>query len=443
MSSDLLTSDLSPLSNDDLYAVVESFVRAQPSEGWQVEYTVQWEPSALKDVAALANTFGGVLIVGVKKEKTDPIATLVGVASDSEYKTGIASSIATNLVPIPPYSIFECVMPEVPSKRVCVVRVRESRVLHLITSKDSAYQRKPVFVRNEDVSEPASASQLRWLIERQQNAPTLGTRVSERGSNLRHVMLVGSGYQRPDDGDWNYSARQTSTTFLKLGMIAMDAPPIWLEESHERWLESTVSRVYPGFSGVLSSGAAVQAEVRGADFYERAVYHKNLNYESKWRVTRDGDIGHATQMTCGSVGPKGEWSVVDLATYIVLFMRLATAWWAFNSYFGNGHLFAQLNVPGLEVLRHPKDGYFIMGFDAAASPRPSIHKPSLEKHAIRCAVQPSSGTAIAECDVSCFGDESSRVTVVSSILNQLLRSLGHGADLKALRDHVDRLLQKD
>jgi hypothetical protein len=117
------TDDLAVLDNDDLYAAVEELTKAQPSEGWRLDYTEQWDDSALKNIAAFAHSFGGLLIVGVRKAKVDPAPKLVGVASTVEYKTRIASAIAANISPVPVYSIFECHMPGTPTQKVCVVRV--------------------------------------------------------------------------------------------------------------------------------------------------------------------------------------------------------------------------------------------------------------------------------------------------------------------------------
>src|SRR5260370_30066814 len=146
MSINLFTDDLSGLQNDELFTAIADFAKAQPIEGWRHDYTEKWEDPALKNIAAFANTFGGLLIIGVRKGKKDVTCELLGVESDSEYKTRIASAIAANISPVPSYSIFECHKPDAPNRRFCVIRVREGKLLHLITKKDFS----PVYVRNED-----------------------------------------------------------------------------------------------------------------------------------------------------------------------------------------------------------------------------------------------------------------------------------------------------
>jgi predicted HTH transcriptional regulator len=88
---------------------------AQPNESNRDDYKTIWSNDAIKDAAAFANTFGGILIIGVEKNKKDNQAKPVGVASSSALTTGIASAIATNISPTPPYDIAECHEPEEPS----------------------------------------------------------------------------------------------------------------------------------------------------------------------------------------------------------------------------------------------------------------------------------------------------------------------------------------
>jgi len=103
MRTNLFTDDLSGLTNDELFAAIVHFATAQPVEGWRHDYTEKWEEAGLKNIAAFANTFGGLLVVGVKKGKQDVACEFPGVETDSEYKTRIASAIAANISPVPSY----------------------------------------------------------------------------------------------------------------------------------------------------------------------------------------------------------------------------------------------------------------------------------------------------------------------------------------------------
>lgn len=432
MPIDLFTDSLDAVDNDQLFAAVKEFAETQAIEGWRHDYTVQWEESALKDIAAFANTFGGLLIVGVKKGKKDAACELVGVESDSEYKTRIASSIAANISPVPSYNVFECHKPGVPTKKFCVVRIRERKHLHLITKKNF----DPVYVRNEDEARPADAAQLRRLIDRERDMPALAERTNARANQLLDALKVNLGYQDKDSDKWFFSPRQPSPTFLKLAIIPAEAMVIELDKSYEDRVDNLIAGLYPRVRDAVRRDIANQAEDRGADFYEYVWYHKNLDYEGRWRVTGTADIGHATQMLMMQ-DVRVVWSAVDLARYVVLFTRLAMKWWESIGYFGDGRLHAELSVPAL-VLRD-SSGNYTQAFDPTSS-REVPARTSIVSHAIFAPAAPRT-RASAEIAVNYFSGNADRLRITTSVLNQLLRSLGYGVLWTALQNSIQALVE--
>src|SRR5690242_1127779 len=101
MTIDLFTADLDALDNAGKFQAVTEFCANRSSEGWRLDYAESWDDRALEKVASFANTFGGLLIIGVRKGKNDPEPIPVGAKSPTELKTRIASSIAANLSPVP------------------------------------------------------------------------------------------------------------------------------------------------------------------------------------------------------------------------------------------------------------------------------------------------------------------------------------------------------
>jgi len=440
MSISLFTDDLSGLQNDELFAVIADFAKAQPIEGWRHDYTEKWEDTALKNIAAFANTFGGLLIIGVKKGKKDVTCELLGVESDSEYKTRIASAIAANISPVPPYNIFECHKPDAPNRRFCVIRVREGKLIHLITKKDFS----PVYVRNEDESRIADASQLRRLIDREREMPVLSDRINAGAIQLRDSLLINSGYQNPDLNTWQLSTHQQSQTHLRLEIIPTETLLMELEKMHEDRLWKLIAEFYPRIGDTVSNGVAKQAENRGADFYEYVYYHKKLDYEIRWRITGTGAIGYAAQMHYQSEVAQKVWSVVDVANYVILFVKLSLKWWEAVGYFGEGRLFVQLNIPGLNVLRHPDHGYCIQGFDpTVSSGGPLRFREPLDIRSDAIQFSASGGNAAnAQTGFNYFSAIEDLPRLATSIVNQLLRSLGHGADWDLLKNSIEYMAHR-
>jgi hypothetical protein len=435
MATDLFGDDLSTLSNDELYVAIQELTRGQPNEGWRLDYTEQWDDSALKNIAAFAHSFGGLLIIGVRKSKGDIDPEMLGTESSFEYKTRIASAIAANLSPVPSYSIFECHKPGTPTKKFCVVRVRESKVLHLVTKKEL----QPVYVRNEDEARPANAEQLRMLIDREREAPSLSQDLDRRATDLQVSKAVRFGYKDQDSDAWHLSSAQYSQTFLKLEMIPTESIRLELERSHETEILRLVSDLYSRVPDTIRTGVAIQAEIRTGRSYEYLWYHKKLDYEGRWRIMSAGEIGHATQVKHQPGGPEQcEWSVVDVAQYIILFLRLSMKWWESIGYFAGGYLYAQLNVPGLTLLRSPH-GYFIGAFDALYRPGPVVYRPSVRKDAILSSPSPGTG-ADAVVNVDYFTANQKLPRLTTSVLNQLLRPLGFAVVWDLLQGNVETLV---
>jgi predicted HTH transcriptional regulator len=173
MTLDLYRDDLNRPSGTELYSAIEAFCRIseiidnRPQEGFLLDFKQEWSEKTLRTVASFANTFGGLLFVGISEENAKP-KEIIGIQSNCEIKTQIASSIASNISPTPPYDIAECSSPGEPAKRLCIVRVRKSAQLHLLTKKNE----QPVYVRNADESRPAQAAELRALIEQRSGLAT-------------------------------------------------------------------------------------------------------------------------------------------------------------------------------------------------------------------------------------------------------------------------------
>src|ERR1700722_1638823 len=436
MSPDLFTGDLDALQNDELFNEIAQFAEAQPVEGWRHDYTERWDDSALKNVVAFANTFGGVLIVGVRKGAKDVVCELQGVESDSEYKTRIASAIGANISPVPSYDVFECTRPTASNMRFCVVRIRNSRQLYMLTKKGF----QPVYVRNEDQTLVANAEQLRSLISRERDAPVLSQNIQQRVLGLRDGMTINRGYQDTESENWYRSPRTPSETFLKLQLIGVDMVPFELDIIHEDNLWKLIATLFPRFYNNVRDGNSMRADEHHADYYDCKTYHKKLDYETSWRITARGDVGFATQMR-DHHGPKDCWSVVDLALYIILFLKMSMKWWESLKYFGEGYVYVQLALNGLAVKQHPTIGSYVLAMDPTWTPMPELLRPQFGKDAISLDPNPRNNAG-AQIAITYFSATQNLVDIVSSILNQVLRSVGHVVDKRLLKVTLTSMINK-
>ena len=162
---DFYKDDLTAPEDKDLYMAIEVFTRIslpqneRTQEGYLLDFKAAWSDTALKAVAAFANTFGGILVLGVS-DKEGRADEIVGIPSQRhELKTRIASMIASNISPTPPYEIRDVAFTDGSGRHLCIVRVRKSNSLYLFTKGQS-----PVYVRNEDQSVPANSARLQALL---------------------------------------------------------------------------------------------------------------------------------------------------------------------------------------------------------------------------------------------------------------------------------------
>lgn len=284
---------------------------------------------------------------------------------------------------------------------------------------------------DEDETRPANAADLRSQIERETRWREGSEKAFARVDALRK-MPVWQEYGSHDPIEWFRSPRQASSSFLKLQLLPREPVQLEMETPHEDRLKSLIRQIYPRVVETLGK-VAVDAESRGADFYEYAWYHYGIDFEMKWRTTAEGDTAHTTQIRkAGGTDNVFGWSIVDLAVDLVLFLKLSMEWWRLMDYYGDGRLYAQLNVQGLQLAR-AGDGSFVRIFDPTL--KIGSGKPL---HIQSGAVLVSTGAASAS--VETYIDYSQGTTrlvqTVTAMLNRLLRSLGHRVTLNELEKDI-------
>lgn len=421
-TTDLFTDELRTLNNDQRYSAIAAFAQAQPIESNRHDFKLIWTNDALKDVAAFANTFGGILIVGVEKGQKDVEPRLAGVPTNAELTTGIASSIATNISPTPSYDIVECSKPGESNLRFCIVRVRNDFRLYLVTKKDLS----PAWTRNADQTVRADAAQLRSMIdrERQQATNQSESLLYQRAQVLLTSMPIACSYQ-----NWPTGQRTASGTYLKLALIPSEGKHLSLDGHDEKNFVRLIYGNYRRVQSTLSgSQPAVDTEHRSADYYEYRWYHKNLDYEGRWRMTNALEVAHATQ-----IKEDQAWSVMDVVSYVALLLKIGAQWWKALNYFGSGVLLAELVVEDVPI-RRGRSGQFPglfnpVGGDFAISPN------SLTLH------EQQSPRSLANIGVDFSRMREGLPSAVTELMNGLLRSLGHSMLKSDFEDDMRKIFR--
>jgi hypothetical protein len=148
--------------NDITWASVEEFCRGQVPEGTTVDYKQDWPGGLEKDIAALANTLGGLLIIGVACDAQErPIVPIAGMAVEERLELRVYNVCQD--------AIFPPVIPEVRAclnadgtRAVIVIRVPMSRLVHAVERKTRVYVRTG---NRNSHTELADLDRIQWLLD--------------------------------------------------------------------------------------------------------------------------------------------------------------------------------------------------------------------------------------------------------------------------------------
>lgn len=440
---DLYKDDLAAPEDKDLYTAIELFTRMgspQPErtqEGYLLDFKAIWNDTALKAVAAFANTFGGLLLIGVS-DKDGRADEIVGVPSQRhELKTRIASSIASNISPTPSYDIRDVAFPDGSGRHLCIVRVRKGSNLFLLTKKGES----PVYMRNENESIPADAARLQAL---------LATRVQARAATgeLEYSQSVFSQFlfvtqeSAPSPGQQivpgSPPQRSRSGTFLQIQLMPEEPQVVRLDLAIEQELRLIVLKSYPELADNVHDpsphiGASLE-DFRLRDWYQLNYRETLRDHEMGWGIDSSGSVYFVTQVRC-KLQEKGQeaevWSLGDLITNLDCTIEAAHRFWNYLNYPGEAHVLAELRVEPLPLLER------VGGFQAAysscfyekGSPRKRAKVLTADR-LTRSVKHGARGTAAV--DITYATRHSSRPEAVAVLANQLLRDLGYSARLDDL-----------
>jgi len=277
----------------------------------------------------------------------------------------------------------------------------------------------------EKVLDQAIRSALEGIPEREGQATERTNEILlERATTVVEEMIIGHSYTA-ELQNWTAGNWKRSDTYFKLALIPKEQREIPLDVRPEQKFVTLIHKYYRRVQSTLGGANPVanDAHNRNADFYEYRWYHKNLDYEGRWRITDRLQIAHATQIKEGN-----QWSLLDVVVYTILFLRVAAHWWKMFNYSGNGILFADLSVPSLELARGAS-GQFLKLFGPGAGDfamRPDVllvHTQQRPK--TRAYIDVNSATMLDSIPL-----------MVTSIMNLLLRSLGHAVLWAEFEDNV-------
>jgi len=427
VSTDLYTANLASITETELYSAINDMtgvdlpVANRPQEGYLIDFKERWGDKSLRVVAGFANTFGGIIIVGVSEDggKADKIE---GEPSASELKTRLADSISANISPTPLYDIAECKLPADPNRRLAVIRVRPAARVHYLLKKGE----QPVYVRNEDQAIPAPAAELRQLIERERNSLAEPTAVARSAESLFQRVTVTNARS---SGTFQERAKNRikSQSSIKIAVIPEQPITFRLDYQVEDDVEAAVAKTFPMHYGAVMNGVARLDAQRRKDVFTLDLLRDSPDMESIWLVSGKAEWVYAAQFAFDFAG-NALWSLPDLAIQLLNTIRAAHRLLVRAGYMGEAGIFVEVN-PGVSTL-HVENGLLktLVFENARVHPWPQvIPQMPATQHTARATAGASSTfhtrtAAVAE--------------LLADILNQLLRDLNYAPDFEQLRQRA-------
>jgi len=420
--ADLHSISFASIGDQELYSAISDFVGAslppgdRQQETYVVDFKQEWGEKSLRVVAGFANTFGGVIVIGVS-ENAGRADQIIGVDSNKEITTQIASSIASNITPTPDYDIAECAIPAAPSKRLAAIRVRPRNRVHFLLKGD-----RPVYIRNQDQAIPAPAAELRGLIERERFD-------AERGqSSVEPFKLLPADFKitRARDAGTPQERmrnRTDSQTFMQVVVQPPKVLNVSLDYGFEEHFKEVVAANFAQFQEAVFGGVATEDDSRSRSAYLYKNYRGDLDQEARWAVLSSGMIGFAAGI--GFTTSRLSWSLPDVAANIATTLSLANTVLSAEGYFGEVDVFVNVE-PGGGILISEGPGFApLQRKDYYPRPWPIVI-PQYKERPVHLR-----GSVTERLDFNQRFNNSKEV--LARILNQLLRDMGYAADLVALR----------
>jgi Putative DNA-binding domain len=409
----------------ELYPAISDFagVTRDPGdrqqEGYTVDFKEEWGERSLRVVAAFANTFGGIIVVGIS-ERDGRADEIVGVAAKSEITTQIASSIASNITPTPDYDIAECALPTDPSKRLAVLRVRANDRVHYLLKGD-----RPIYIRNVDEAVPARVPELRALIDRAWSAANREEVVPDLVKSLPADFKVTRAREAGTVQE-RMRNRVDAQSFMRVVIAPRRPVPINLDYLYEEHFQNLVAARFSPFQAAVMGDISTESFSRSRKFFVYKNYRSDLDMEALWAVSAAGTIGFASSI--GIHIGQLYWSLPDVAANIAQTLSLSNDVLTAQGYYGEIDISIEV-APGGGRLSKEGDAFAaIQRKDCFPYPWPIVI-PQYSEKPIHL-----EGGSVERLSFNERFDQSG--TIIARIINDLLRDMGYAADLNLIRQAV-------
>jgi hypothetical protein len=263
------------LEDVDAFLALDGPADSRPREGVRIDFKENIPDWLGEIVAAYANTYGGLVVLGVAEvqgipQKRDGLHP----KGRGDLKTQIANLICSTVQPRPRFEIGVVPVDASDLTQVAVIRVEDGDYPPYMFTRGGANK---IPIRVADKNQLADLRTIEALFGRR---------------DLTDGLL---GRQRPLPGDELYvldhegEKTHRSSTQLRLWVRPHRPLRLRLDDAFERKVMRLLARATNQPTGTVTRR-------RGDHFQATFVANPEVNYEHAWRVGSDGSVGFATQI---------------------------------------------------------------------------------------------------------------------------------------------------
>jgi hypothetical protein len=401
----LFTDPLSAITAQDIteFLALAYPENQRPPEGSQIEYKVDLPQDLGDSIAAFANAYGGLLLIGVesdKKKQNVPVA-MPGATIGGDINARLTDRIISTVNPRPDFEVHSVPIGTA-GQAVALIRVRQGTFPPYEYSQGATIR---IPLRVQDTNRQATVRQIEELFKRRESLNKSPEEVVQDYLDPQYLSCTVDG-ERVEVPDANIH---------RVIVVPRVALRLRLDSKLER-----------GFGALIRSSFQTRREFtrqRRLGTWLQLEYRKSPCHRV-WRIWSSGALGFAANHS----RLKGPEPVGNLAADLLFACRLAGRVFEERGYFGASVLADTLACPSREFApRFPPPG----GLGDYDEVRGIYFEDTVPPG------QPDRSTWTDEMDWPSLGDP--RETVASVMLDQLRNITGARIDFAKLLEAVTRL----
>lgn len=337
--ANLFTDDLSQLTLIDVeqFLNLKAPVGLRVMEGPRLDFKQDVPQDLGRDVAGLANTYGGILLVGVEKDKVkkNTPSSLPGTDLGNDPRARLTDRILASVHPRPDFEI-QPIATSNPQMSLAIIRVAVGTYPPYEFSQGATIG---IPIRIGDTTRQATLQEIETLLRNRELAAKDPEQVVEQ------YMKPSDFFCSVEGGDPQRKQLVPDPFFHKLILTPRVPARLRLDLAFERSLGKLIRNVYRGEQNFVRAKRG-EAWKDGFNRYSRVLQYQfrisgTAPCHRLWRVWSDGTLGFvANHSRIRTPEPAGNFALEAL-----LFLRLARRLFENRGYFGSSVMAYQIACP--------------------------------------------------------------------------------------------------